>query len=284
MSQSVKAAVEGWVPDLLFCFKTVRLDQGMLGDVPTSWRLHYSPDDVSNAANVTESYLTHESMWDLIVTTKRHNVEEITSRSGGSAMFVWSAYDHHWHHRMASLSLDRFAVGFIGNARPDRLTLLETVGRHYGRKMLLAGPGWNRHLRFRRHPVTLRSAMYGECLSVGISSVEANLVLLNSDNRDRHTCRSFEVPAAGGLVVAERTDEHLELLDEGTEALYFESEEELLWRLQQVQSDPDRAAAMRLAGWQRITGDRNTYTDRAHEILAAIDVNYTSAFSIARMT
>ena len=113
--------------------------------------------------------------------------------------------------------------------------------------------------------------MYGEHFSTAVASVTANLVLLNSDNRDTHTCRSLEVPAAGGLFVGERTDEHAALLTEGTECLLFSDEDELHQVLKWCRDHPDRATAIARSGHQRIVGGNHRYVDRAREIIAALE-------------
>jgi spore maturation protein CgeB len=103
-----------------------------------------------------------------------------------------------------------------------------------------------------------------------VASVTANLVLLNSANRDTHTCRTFEVPAAGGLFVGERTEEHETLLDDGTECLLFSDTEELNDRLRWCDERPDLARKVAESGHRRIVRGRHRYVDRAIEIVAAI--------------
>jgi spore maturation protein CgeB len=103
-----------------------------------------------------------------------------------------------------------------------------------------------------------------------VASVTANLVLLNSDNRDTHTCRTFEVPAAGGLFVGERTDEHAALLDDGVECLLFSDADELHEHLRWCDERPDLACKVAELGHRRIVRGGHRYVDRAGQIIAML--------------
>ncbi|WP_040796047.1 CgeB family protein [Nocardia higoensis] len=257
-------------PDMVFGFKAVHLDQRRLLDIPASLHVHYSPDDVANPANTTADYLAHESEWDLVVTTKRHNVPELLARGAKEALFVRSAYDPAWHHLAARRSTRQFLVGFIGACRPDRRDGMVSLARTYGAQLLVCGPGWRRVRRLRTTRAAVTAGVYGEDFSMTVASVTANLVLLNSANRDTHTCRTFEVPAAGGLFVGERTDEHAELLEDGAEAFLFSSRDELDDILERCSQFPDEVVKIAEAGHRRIVEGEHTYTDRAREILRAV--------------
>ncbi len=253
--------------DALIAYKTVHLPQAELLDLPIPIKIHYSPDDVANPDNTTGEYFDFETHWDIIVTTKRHNVPEIAAR-GARPLFVWSAYDDAWH-RPSPRSVGRdFVVGFIGAWRAGRDELLRRLVLRYGYQLRLAGPRWSgRHWS----RASLSGPVYGEDFSVAVAETRCNLVLLNSDNRDQHTCRSFEIPASRGLFVGERTSEHQEILDEGTESLLFSSEDELLEILDWCAGNRKEISIIRDAGYRRITEGRNTYAARAGEILEAIE-------------
>ncbi|MGH3952565.1 MAG: CgeB family protein [Mycobacterium sp.] len=254
-------------PDLLFGFKSIHLDQARLLQVPAAIRVHYSPDDVGNPYNTTTDYLAHESAWDLVVTTKRHNMPELQARGARRVKFVRSAYDPAWHRPCAKRVAQQYLVGFIGARRPDRSGLISRLGSEHGKDLLVRGPGWRRMPSLKTTGATIGGAVYGDHFATTVASVTANLVLLNSDNRDTHTCRTFEIPACGGLFVGERTDEHSELFNEGTECLLFSDEAELREILHWCARHPAQAAKIAEAGHLRVTEEPHRYVDRAREII-----------------
>ncbi|MFC9898360.1 glycosyltransferase [Nocardia sp. NPDC127579] len=270
LHDEIERAATAFRPDLLFVFKGVHLDQQRLLATPAPLRVHYSPDDVANPDNISADYLAHESGWDLVVTTKRHNVGELKARGARQVSFVRSAYDPAWHHRAARRGTREYLAGFIGVCRPDRRDRLVALARRYGDRMLVRGPGWRRVPELRGTGATVGGPVYGQSYSAAVAAITANLVLLNSDNRDTHTCRTFEVPAAGGLFVGERTDEHAELLREDAECLLFDDPGELTEILDWCAAHPDRAELIAAAGHRRITEGGHRYVDRAREIVATL--------------
>lgn len=266
----IDAAATQLRPDMVFAFKGVHLDQRRLLDIPAARHVHYSPDDVANPENVSPEYLAHEAEWDHIVTTKRHNVAELRERGARAVTFVRSAYDPAWHHPAARRGPRRYLVGFIGVCRPDRRAELVELARTHGDRMLIRGPGWRRVPELRVTGATVGGAVYGQQYSAVVAEITANLVLLNSENRDTHTCRTFEVPAAGGLFVGQRTDEHAELLRDTVECFLFTAPDELAEILDWCATHPEKAAAIAEAGYQRIVSDGHRYVDRAAEIVAAV--------------
>lgn len=258
--------------DMAICFKTIHIDQSellsALEGIPV--RFHYSADDVSNPYNLTPDYLEYEKAWDFIITTKRFNVDELRERGVREAHFIWSAYDPRWHYRAPRVDPHLYAAGFIGNRRLDREDLIARLSQSYKRRLRIEGPGWDRLPALERTGAVVGKGVYGQDFSSCVASIRANLLLLNSDNRDTHTCRSFELPAAGGLVVGIRTDEHMELFEDGRDALLFESEAELFDVLQRVDADEDYANAIAGRGYRAIVEGGNTYGDRADEIAAMV--------------
>lgn len=107
-------------PDMVFGFKAVFLDQRRLLGVPAKFHVHYSPpDDTSNPYNTSPGYLELENEWDLVVTTKRHNIPELLDRGARAVKFVLSAYDPPaWHHLSARRDSRQYVVGSSEPAVP----------------------------------------------------------------------------------------------------------------------------------------------------------------------
>ncbi|MGW4532264.1 CgeB family protein [Nocardia sp. NPDC004340] len=270
LHREIDSAAQAFAPDVLFAFKSVHLDQQRLLTARAGLHVHYSPDDVSNPYNTSPDYLAHEAEWDLIVTTKWHNVPELTARGAQNVKFVRSAYDPALHHITARRTVRPYLLGFIGAVRPDREDLLVSLAREHHGDMLLRGPGWRRVRALWQTGADVGGAVYGEHFSAAVAAVTANLVLLNSDNRDTHTCRTFEVPAAGGLFVGERTDEHAELLQDDAECYLFSGPAELREILRRCTKYPEQAAKVAEAGHHRIISGAHSYADRAREIVDAL--------------
>jgi spore maturation protein CgeB len=80
--------------------------------------------------------------------------------------------------------------------------------------------------------------------------------------------RSFEVPAMGGCMLAEDTDDHREIFgEEGNAVCYFKNTTELLVKLRWlVEHERDRHR-LAIASHELILGRPNTYCDRLVSML-----------------
>ncbi|MFJ3028231.1 glycosyltransferase [Curtobacterium sp. NPDC087080] len=264
------SATTSWSPDLTLAIKTIHHDQTRILELPGR-KAHLSFDDVSNPENTSPRYLMHESEWDLIVTTKRHNVPELYSRGARDVLYIWGAFDPRYRHRTTSFEKRHFKVGFIGAARPDRVTLPSDLATHVRGDSIVYGPRWRRSYPLGKRGVSLRPLALREKYTAAANSMQIGLVLLNSDNRDAHTNRTFETPATGQLLVGERTSEHLELFDEGSEAFFFEDRDELWDLIPKLVRDQRTSSAVASNGWRKMIEGPYTYADRAREIAAHLD-------------
>ena len=144
------------------------------------------------------------------------------------------------------------AVGFLGGWEPRRERLLHAVagsgvevkiwggywdflsdGRWTPRRyIILRQLAGGDRFRIRRDDLLAHAyqgrEIYADDYARALTGSKIGLGLLRTTWPDQHTTRTFEIPACGSLLLADRTEEHQEFFEEGREAEFFASSEELL--------------------------------------------------------
>ncbi len=162
-------------------------------------------------------------------------------------------------------------VGFIGHCESHYVRCLKAAGQATG-QLKIWGQGWVRHSKFFRwaKPYVQGDGVWGEEYPKALCSVKICLGLLSKLIPETATTRTFEIPACGAFLLAERTDEHQGLFEEGSEAAFFSSEEELIDKIRYyLQQDAERARIAR-AGRQRCLSSGYSNTDRLQSMLKCL--------------
>lgn len=230
----------------------------------------YSPDDMLNPDNQSKQFLKGLKYYDIFFTTKSYGVEELKRLGCKQVEFIDNAYDPHTHKPMKITKEDRVkfggSVGFIGAYERERAESILYLAKQ-GFAVRVWGQGWNKknwlfhpNLRIENIP------LWGEDYSKAICSFDINLNFLRRVNRDLQTTRSIEIPACGGFMLAERTNEHLRLFEEGKEAEFFSTNEDLLEKVQYYLRHEDERNNIAQNGHERCL--RSGYSN--HKRLQAI--------------
>jgi spore maturation protein CgeB len=143
---------------------------------------------------------------------------------------------------------------------PERIAPLEALAKRV--PLAVFGNGWERVPKGSPLREVLHPPIFGRRLRTVNASAAVNIAFVAKSNRDEHTMRTFEIPACGGFMLAERTGAHVDLLREDEEAAFFGSVEELVEKAVRYLGDPDARRRIAKAGRLRITG-RERYEDRA---------------------
>ena len=229
----------------------------------------YCCDDLLNPANQSPQFLEHLPMYDAFFTTKSYNVEELKALGCKRPLFIANTYDPATH-RPASVSpAEREAfggeVGFIGSWEGDRSEALYYVASN-GVTVRVWGDRWHRVRHKHEKLILERRALLGDSYAKAICSFDICLGFLSKRNRDLQTSRSVEIPACQAFLLAERTSEHRELFEEGKEAEFFGSREELLRKIKFYLAYPGERKQIAAAGRERCL--RSGYSN--HERLSAM--------------
>lgn len=255
-------------PDLIVVFKGTWLEAetarrlGSLAPI-----IDFHPDDIGNAVNVTPGYLESIPHFAVSVTHRRENVGELESLGARRVLLLAQAFDPNIHVALPGIKGKRWDVSFVGSCRPEREQALEALAKQTHLRLRVAGHGWRRG---RLPGVTVTGPAWGMDMTRIISSSTMSIGFVNHQNRDLRTYRSFEVPAIGSLLLAERTSEHEEIFQDGLEAVFFSSIDELIDRACYYSVHQDEAAVIAQEGHGVVARLNATYQERAAQLLTAV--------------
>ncbi|MEE2745467.1 MAG: glycosyltransferase [Pseudomonadota bacterium] len=210
--------------------KTLRWVRLKSPDIKLIW---YSEDDMMNPLHRSIFTEYCVPLFDLWVTTKSFNARpgEIDSLGAKRVLFINNSYDPDIHrppitsHNILNDYISD--VTFIGTYEKPRSKSIHHLAAN-GIKVRVWGNGWesiaNAHpnIRVEGRPV------YDNEYAMAVIASKINLCFLRKSNRDVQTCRSIEIPAIGGFMLHERSDEICDIFEERVAADYFSSDEELL--------------------------------------------------------
>src|SRR5207247_5410781 len=86
-------------------------------------------------------------------------------------------------------------------------------------------------------------------------------------NRNGHTSRTFEIPASGGFLLAQRSDGQAEFFEEGREMECFGSYEEMRDKVRWYLAHDDARERIREAGLERCRRSGYTYQERMRSVI-----------------
>lgn len=260
-------------PDVVWMDKPVTIERATVIALRERWPgavfLTYTGDDMMNPRNQSRQWRESIADFDFRVTTKSFNVPELLAMGARDVCFVDKAYSPEVHRPMPVTpeSVARFGgdVGFIGWPEGARESSMRFLARH-GVPVRVWGP-WPRwksapSLRVEGRP------LWTDDYATAISNFRINLGFLRRVNRDRHTTRSVEIPACGGFLLAERTDEHRRLFKEGVEAEFFDGDDELLDKVRFYLAHEEARARIAAAGRRRCVEDGYSNDHRLTSVLA----------------
>lgn len=264
--------------DVLWIEKGLTIDASTLIDAKRTCSsmkiVGYSPDDMSARHNHSRQFLEHLHLYDVFFTTKSFNVAELQAIGGRDVRFVDNAFDPHTH-RPIELSRDERArlggpIGFVGSYELERARSMAYLAKS-GCTTRIYGGNWAGQKIVKcsglRYEV---KAPIGHDYARTICSFDVNLHFLRKINRDQQTTRSVEIPACGKFMLAERTDEHQALFEDGREAVFFGSDEELLDRVHHYLQRPDDRLRIGHSGRQRCLRGGYSNHDRLEKMLATV--------------
>jgi hypothetical protein len=298
LNEDVLALARNFKPQLIWAEKQEYLEPQTIADLrKTGARLlHFTPDPYFTLSwKRTRIMDASMPLFDYLVTSKQYELAQY--RALGKQVVYMPLGFSFAVHRPLNPSEARTArefeseIGFVGGWEPRRETLLSKLAEA-GHQVRIWGYAWD-HLAdgrwtprrayrlrllagdepFAIHPnTTLARAVaggevYADRYAWSLSGAKIGVGFLRTICPDQHTTRTFEIPACGSLLLADRTDEHREFFEESREADFFSSPEELVDKAKYYLSHETVRERVALAGYNRSVSSGYSYTDRVAKVL-----------------
>lgn len=248
-------------PEVLVAFKRV-----------TGARIiHYTPD-AQLVDNRSRQFNAGVPLYDAIFTTKPFEVDLYRRLGARSVFLVHQSYDASRLFPRELSAEERVAFGsdvcFIGHCQSHYAKYLKVA--HQSRSRIrIWGPGWRRysHTNHWVRDIFSGDGVWGENYAKALNAASIGLCFLSKKIPETTTTRTFEIPACGTFMLAERTPQHLELFREGEEAEFFGCGEELVEKIHFYLKHPAKRKKIAAAGRQRCISSGYSDVRRMRQIL-----------------
>lgn len=199
---------------------------------PNAKIISYSPDNMALRHNQSQQYLECIPLYDYIITNKSYIIADMKKLGAKNVFFVNNSYSEVFHKPYTLTEEEKNElggdVGFIGAWEEERCKSILYLVNHGVKVKVFGDAKWNKYANYSPNLTIMGRLLTKEDYCKSLHAFRISLCFLRKMNFDTQTTRSVEIPACGGFMMAERTEEHLNLFEENKEAIYFSTDEELL--------------------------------------------------------
>lgn len=192
----------------------------------------YSPDNMALRHNQSQQYLECIPLYDYIITNKSYIIKDMKRLGAKHVTFVNNSFSEDFHkpYELSEEEKNELGgdVGFIGAWEEERCKSILYLVDHGVKVKVFGDAKWNKYANYSPNLTIMGRLLMNEDYCKSLRAFRISLCFLRKMNFDKQTTRSVEIPACGGFMMAERTNEHLSLFEEDKEAAYFSSNKELL--------------------------------------------------------
>jgi spore maturation protein CgeB len=281
VNQQLPSAAAQFQPDLVWIEKGNMMRASCLRRLkticPNAVIAAYSEDDMFNTLNRTRRYTASLPLYDVVFTTKSYNANanELPALGAKRCIMVDKAYDPDQHYPLEISKEERAAygaeIGFIGSYAPERGDDVLFLAKA-GFEVRVWGNGWEAFNGSHPNLAIERQALVNTSSDLrytkGIATTRINLGFLRKANRDLQTDRSVEIPACGGFMLAEHSDEHARLFKDGSEAVFYRNRDELVEKARYYLDHETERQAIAAAGHQRVSSSGYTHDEKLKFMLS----------------
>jgi spore maturation protein CgeB len=272
LNQQLLKDVSQFNPHILWIFKGMEIWPSTLRKIKkmgiklVNYNLDHPFRYVSRGSG-NRNVLKSIPVYDLHMTysrTIKHELEQQFSE-------IRAAYLPFGYHRevdaMVFSSEELLRICFIGHADQQRAAVISEILKA-GQSVDLYGPGWKKYFPKGTAQVRCFEPVIGSNYWQTLRRYRVQLNLFRQHNVGSHNMRTFEIPAVGGIMLADYSEEQSSFFREGQEAFYFHSVPDLIQKARMIiQLSDDEAGKIRQNARTRCLDSNYAYDHRSREVI-----------------
>lgn len=236
----------------------------------TNKLVHFTPDP---AFFYHKSRLFYKSisLYDYCITTKTYEIDLYKKYGAKKVLYCTQGYDERIHKPLHKFEDKQYEVCFIGHYEKNRGEILQQL-IDSNIQVILAGIKWKAFVYRNKNKGNL--IYFGENLA-GIDYVETisnsyiSLGLISNWVPEKHTTRTFEIPACGTLLITPRNEEIYGFFKEN-EVVYFEQETEIADMIKRLLNDKKTLNKIIDNGTRKVESGNYSYQRQIETLLKSI--------------
>lgn len=266
----IEKALE-YQPDLIFLFKAMSVRPETLSEVKSETDAEVaflSFDNMEKEHNQSSYFTSAIEYYDTVFMARGYSESFYIQNGAENVVEFDLGYDKRFLYPREPARPYRYDVTFIGTYERDRHTYIDALAR-CGHDVHVWGNGWkdvdppeNLHLKHR--PV------YEGAYVDAMHDSKIVLNFFREMNDDVMNSRTFEIPASCSCMVSESTAPEFEFFEDGREAVYVDSPNELIEAVKYYLQHDEERETIASAGYERCREDSYDYHSRLESMLAEI--------------
>lgn len=232
--------------------------------------VHYTPDP---------AFLYHKSryfknsvaIYDHCITTKTFELENYKKNNCKNLIYCTQGYDQQLHKSYFTFDEKKYDVSFIGHFEKNRASIIKKLIDN-DIIVVLAGIKWEKFVKENfgnKNLCYLGRSIMGEEYAKIISQSRISLGLLSKWIPEKHTTRTFEIPACGTALLTERNEETAQYFSP-KEALFYDNENEILEIIQNNLKNPISLRDTSFLGQNKVNSNNYSHSKIIHFILEKV--------------
>lgn len=233
------------------------------------YTIHFTPDPAFTYHKSTHFYKSIK-YYDMLITTKSYEMNNFRNYIKGNQklIYVTQGFDLTLHKNTVKFSEREFAIGFVGHHEREREITLQLLLNH-NYQLYLAGIGWESFVSKNKLSPYLKylgKGVFGKDYAAILNTCKLALGSVSKWVPEKHTTRTFEIPACGTVLLTEKNIEINSFFTE-QEVIFYEDDKQLLSQLNWYKNNPELLEKISENGYKKVHASGFDYESIMSKVL-----------------